>query len=229
MPKFNLLFLPLSALILPSLLCAAPSLVSLANTKAPQLQRVSAISPLRFEPNLGQADPQVRYIARGSGYMLMLAGQEAVMLRPGAEPNQIRLAYSGADSMRLDFNGDLILNVQGKERRQRRPLVYQEIDGKRVEVTGGCFAGDGGYELTKRTEEVRFAIASYDRAKPLIVDRVLVYSKYLGGSGVNQGPAIAVDSTGAAYVAGSTTGGFPTLNACQNTYGGCLTSFQRRL
>src|SRR5260370_14428113 len=115
--------------------------------------------------------------------------------------------------MRLDSDGDLILSVQGKELRQRRPLVYQEIGGKRVEVAGG-------YELTKRTGEVRFAIARYDRTKPLIVDPVLAYSTYLGGAGNDYGTSIAVDSSGAAYVAGYASGGFPTLNAPQNTYGG---------
>src|SRR5260221_8183 len=115
--------------------------------------------------------------------------------------------------MELDSNGDLILNVQGKELRQRRPLVYQEIGGKRVEVAGG-------YQLTKGTGEVRFAIARYDHARPLIVDPVLVYSTYLGGTGSDYGVSIAVDSTGAAYVAGNTSGSFPTLNAGQNTFGG---------
>src|SRR5260370_16235488 len=115
--------------------------------------------------------------------------------------------------MRLDSDGDLILSVQGKELRQRRPLVYQEIGGKRVEVAGG-------YELTKRTGEVRFAIARYDRTKPLIVDPVLAYSTYLGGAGNDYGTSIAVDSTGAAYVAGYASAGFPTLNAAQNTFGG---------
>jgi uncharacterized repeat protein (TIGR01451 family) len=271
-----------------------PSVASLTGPTPPRLQRVSAISPLRFEPNMGQAGPGVRYIARGPGYMLLLAGKEAVMvlpsdssasalvrmkllgaantsashpenplpsvsnyyigddptkwhpnvpnyervkfeqvypgidlvyygnqqrleydfvLRPGAEPNQIRLAYSGADSMHLDSDGDLILNVHGQQLRQRRPVVYQEIGGKRVEVAGG-------YELIKRTGQVRIVVAHYDRAKPLIVDPTLVYSTYLGGSGVDQGNAIAVDSTGAAYVTGTTSGSFPTLNAEQNTYGG---------
>jgi hypothetical protein len=68
----------LCASILPALLCAAPPVIrrppiaAIANPKVPQLQRVSAISPLRFEPNVGQAGPEVRYIARGGGYMLLL-------------------------------------------------------------------------------------------------------------------------------------------------------------
>src|SRR5205807_7972025 len=78
----------LCASILPALLCAAPPVVRTApialtaNPKVPQLQRVSAISPLRFEPNMGQAGSEVRYIARGVGYMLMLAVHEAVIMLP---------------------------------------------------------------------------------------------------------------------------------------------------
>src|SRR5258708_5549104 len=62
---------------------------SITNPKAPLLQRVSAISPLRFEPNMGQAGPEVRYIARGAGYMLMLAGQEAVMVLPAGSSSPV--------------------------------------------------------------------------------------------------------------------------------------------
>jgi uncharacterized repeat protein (TIGR01451 family) len=50
----------------------------------------------------------------------------------------------------------------------------------------------------------------------------LVYSTYLGGSGEDGGFAIAVDSTGAAYVAGGTdSSNFPTIaGAFQTTFGG---------
>src|SRR5690242_9439817 len=46
--------------------------------------------PLFFEPNQGQCDPQVKFLARGSGYSLFLTGQEAVWA--------LRMKTSGADS-----------------------------------------------------------------------------------------------------------------------------------
>ena len=46
----------------------------------------------------------------------------------------------------------------------------------------------------------------------------LVYSTYLGGQWSDGGSSIAVDASGAAYVAGSTTSNdFPTQNAFDDT------------
>ncbi|HEY6293081.1 MAG TPA: choice-of-anchor D domain-containing protein [Terriglobia bacterium] len=51
----------------------------------------------------------------------------------------------------------------------------------------------------------------------------LVYSTYLGGSGVDEAFAIAVDINGVAYVTGGTASSdFPTVGALQNTLGGPL-------
>src|SRR5258707_11482105 len=102
--------LRLSASMLAPLLCAAqpattvvrkPPIAWLTNPQAPQLQRVSAISPLRFEPNVGQAGPEVRYIARGAGYILMLAGQEAVMVLPSGSSSPAGKSPSATGRMKV--------------------------------------------------------------------------------------------------------------------------------
>ncbi len=50
-----------------------------------------------------------------------------------------------------------------------------------------------------------------------------IYSTYLGGSAVDGGENIAVDSAGNAYVTGSTASSdFPIVNAIQHTYGGAF-------
>src|SRR5207249_5638530 len=49
----------------------------------------------------------------------------------------------------------------------------------------------------------------------------LVYSTYLGGSALDTGFGIAVDSSGSAYITGKTAStNFPTVNAFQATFGG---------
>ncbi|MGH9433410.1 MAG: SBBP repeat-containing protein, partial [Terriglobia bacterium] len=83
---------------------------------------------------------------------------------------------------------------------------------------------DGRYVL-EANNQVEFAVASYDRSQPLIIDPVLTYSSLLGGSRWDIGYGIAVDDSGSAYVTGYTQStDFPRVNqipgACNGTCGG---------
>ena len=55
-----------------------------------------------------------------------------------------------------------------------RPVAYQVIDGKRCPVAAT-------YTVTGKT--VGFRLGQYDRRHPLIIDPVLSYFSYLGGTG----------------------------------------------
>jgi hypothetical protein len=78
---------------------------------------------------------------------------------------------------------------------------------------------------------VAFEVASYDRSRPLIIDPVLVYSTYLGGSDLDYGSAIAVDASGNAYVTGSTfSTDFPTTSgAFKTSLRGSMNAFVTKL
>jgi len=136
------------------------------------------------------------------------------VVRPGADPRQIVLGFSGTNGMQIDTQGDLMLRTGLGVIRQRKPLVYQEIDGVRRAISGS-------YVLRGR-HQVGLRTAAYDHRTPLIIDPVLSYSTYLGGSGFDQGFGIAVDSAGNVYVIGYTTStNFPTTSgAFQTTSGG---------
>ena len=64
-------------------------------------------------------------------------------------------------------------------------------------------------------------MAKYDATKLLYIDP-LIYSTYLGGSGGDGGSGIAVDSSGNAYITGTTSStDFPiTPGAFQTNYAG---------
>jgi Beta-propeller repeat len=48
---------------------------------------------------------------------------------PGADVSNLRLQLNGANRIRLDANGDLLLNVSGNEVRMKKPRVYQNPHG----------------------------------------------------------------------------------------------------
>lgn len=114
----------------------------------------------------------------------------------GADPNRIQFEIVGANQIRVDAAGDLLLKTNSGELQFKSPVVYQESNGQRVVV-------NGGYVVTDPTH-FSFHLAHYDLGKSLVVDPVLVYSTYLGGSGTDQPAGIAVDSAGSVYIAGST-------------------------
>lgn len=134
------------------------------------------------------------------------------VLRPGADPKSIRLAFAGADRLQVAANGDLVATTASGEVRLKRPYAYQVAGGSRVQVA--C-----SYALEPRSRQVALRTARYDRTRPLVVDPGLEYSTYLGGSNFDVGSKIQVDSNGAAYVAGETSSvDFPvTTGAYQST------------
>jgi uncharacterized repeat protein (TIGR01451 family) len=124
------------------------------------------------------------------------------VVAPGAQPQQIGLVIEGAEKLATDAAGNLVMHIEGGAVRFEKPLVYQEFEGQRREIAGG------GYLLDKG--RVSFRVGDYDHRQPLIIDPVLAFSTYLGGSGdelfilSNIDGAIALDSTGDIYVAGET-------------------------
>src|SRR5204863_107328 len=104
--------------------------------------------------------------------------------------------------------GNLLLRVNGGEVRLATPHVYQEVQGKQQRVAARYIVEESQNRepRTANSAPVRvgFQVAAYDQSRPLVIDPTLVYSTYLGGSGVDQGSSIAVDAAGAAYVTGLT-------------------------
>jgi len=247
--------------------------------------------PVQFEPNLGQTDESVRFVARGQGYTMFLKNVGAVLdlrehgpsgrrtslsmeldgadpkvtsrgldeavgrsnylvgndpakwktdipnfnkvryeqvypgvdliyygngqqleydfvVAPGTDPEKIAMTFNGASSAKLDDEtGDLLLATPIGTLRQRKPLVYQEGEGGRIEISSA-------YRVTNAKNDsviVSFDIGEFDRSRELTIDPILVYGSYIGGSGFEEGRGIAVDADGNAIVVGTTASlNFPT-------------------
>ena len=141
------------------------------------------------------------------------------VVRPGADPSRIALEFTGADRLELDPAGDLVMHTAAGQIRQRKPVIYQEVEGVRKEIPGGY--------AVRGSQEVGFRVAAYESGRPLVIDPTLDYSTFLGGSSSDQGLGIAVDANGGAYVTGKTSSlDFPTT---VGTFGGGTDAFVTKL
>lgn len=144
------------------------------------------------------------------------------ILRPGADPAQIRVQYSGGGKVQLDGPHALRIAVQNESFREEGLVLYQRVGKRRMPVEGSFFPTDD--------DTVAFRVGKYDARRPLIIDPVFSYSTVLGGSAADAAMSIAVDSTGAAYVAGFTEStDFPTRNPVQNLNHGSNDIFLAKL
>ncbi len=170
---------------------------------------------------------RVRYEQIYNGIDLIYYGNQRQLeydfvIAPGASFKQIRLAFDGAGKLNLNRSGDLIIKSGAQAITLLRPKAYQDIDNKRREVSVR-------YSLKPRGE-VTFKVGNYDKSQPLVIDPLLVYSTYLGGSGQDTGNGIAVDSSGNVYIAGQTVSPeFPTTLPLPAAYGGNTDAFVTKL
>jgi hypothetical protein len=133
-----------------------------------------------------------------------------ILVEPKADPSKIALAYEGIENLRVTETGDLEIVLKEGNILQKRPVVYQEIGGKKISVAGDFKIRSTPINLPG-VFVYGFDIALYDKNHPLIIDPTLIYSTYLGGHTLDHGYDIAVDDAGNAYVTGITfSSDFPT-------------------
>jgi len=146
---------------------------------------------------------RVRYRGVYHGIDLVYYGNESrrlehdFIVQPGADPSQIAFSISGSEPLNIDRSGDLVLRQNNAEVRFQKPVMYQPVDGTRRPVQGRFVLGSH--------RRIHFEVASYDRTRELVIDPVLTYSTFVGGSGDDEADALAVDSAGNAYITGQTT------------------------
>jgi len=142
-----------------------------------------------------------------------------LVVAPGADPTQIMLAFDGAEQVTVDEQGDLVLTLPQQSAknaeqvaltlRLHKPVVYQRDERGQKHLLAGTYVFSAATDATavalhpQKTQQVTFQIASYDESKPLIIDPVLSWATYLGGSSGDRGTKIAVGAAGNAYVTGA--------------------------
>jgi uncharacterized repeat protein (TIGR03803 family) len=179
---------------------------------------------------------KVKYENIYPGIDLLYYGNQGLLeydfvVAPGVDPGRIELAFKAQGQQRtkayrpkLDDNGDLVINVDGREVRFRKPFVYQPAS-----KLGSQTPIEGRYVL-RANNQIGFDLGHYDRSKPVVIDPVLAYSSYLGGNGYDSGFGVAVDASGNILVVGTTAStNFPTANAFQSLNAGGTDVFVTKL
>jgi hypothetical protein len=120
-----------------------------------------------------------------------------LIVAPKGDPGRITLSFDGVDSLEITAGGDLVLRTAGVELRQQKPAIYQRVGDARQAVSGRY--------VLRSAQQVGFELGPYDASRTLVIDPVLAFSSYLGGTRVDMGQRIAVDAVGNAYLTGTTT------------------------
>lgn len=159
------------------------------------LRNVAHYGQVRFD----EVYPGVDVVYYGNQRQL----EHDFIVKPGADPKRVKLEFGGADALWVDDDGNLAVSTPTGTLGLQKPLVYQEIEGARKRVDAEYLLADSG--------TVSFRLGAYDTDRPLVIDPVLLWGTFLGGSGLDQGNGIAVDPENFVFVAGSTDSvDFPT-------------------
>ncbi|MCH9031770.1 MAG: SBBP repeat-containing protein, partial [candidate division Zixibacteria bacterium] len=143
------------------------------------------------------------------------------IVSPGADYSQIKIQYESAKSVTINANGQLVVETKWGEVVEQTPVIYQLNNNSRITVVGEYKIHDDN--------SFGFKLSSYNPDLPLVIDPILSYSTYLGGSSGDFGTGIAVDASGNAYITGYTPStNFPTEGEYQ-TYQGAGDVFVTKL
>jgi hypothetical protein len=128
------------------------------------------------------------------------------------DPSAISLHVDG--KVEVGQDGSLMLQSSDGAFQLHRPFVYQlTSNGQRLRV-------DCRYTIDA-SNQIGFSLGRYDHSKPLVIDPILSYSTYLGGSGDDSILGVHGDLLGNLYVAGQTTSlNFPTAKPYQSKEAG---------
>jgi hypothetical protein len=126
-------------------------------------------------------------------------------LAPGADPSRIRMRFDGADSVHLGPQGQVILDVDGRQITQNPPVVYQRRDKQEI-------IGVPSSYVMQADGSIGIRLGSYDKNQALVVDPTILFTGYLSGTSADVPLGIGHDKNGLIYLAGySYSPDFPSV------------------
>ncbi|MBL0047628.1 MAG: SBBP repeat-containing protein [Bacteroidetes bacterium] len=135
------------------------------------------------------------------------------IVHPGANPACIKMQYLFAKEVKLELNGSANISTKLGEVLEAAPVCFISETDKKVQS-----------HFTLKNNCLAFNIENYDKSQTLIIDPVLLWSSYYGGSSIDKIYSCNVDTSGNVVVAGITesstgiasVGGFQTIKGGLN-------------
>lgn len=134
------------------------------------------------------------------------------VVKPGADPREIRIRANGMKRMTRLANGDLRLDSPSGALVLRKPVAYQLSGDQKQSVAA---------EFRVAKDTVRFEVGDYDHSRDLVIDPVYVFSTYIGGTGTDVITSVTTDSAGNILLTGNTSStDFPIQGPVQSSVKG---------
>ncbi len=116
------------------------------------------------------------------------------IVKPGGDPNNIKIVYQGQNNTVMQKNGDALFKTAIASITEKAPIVYQQHSFKRKHISSGYYVKNG---------RLQFNIGRYDRSKELIIDPELIFSTFSGSPADNFGYTATYDEAGNGYSGGT--------------------------
>ena len=138
----------------------------------------------------------------------------AFVVKPGGNPEDIRLEFNGQDSIGIDWQGSLKAYLGGKWVELKQAMAYQVANGGGIDVVPWT----PYWEHQDGTVYARLLFGAYDHERPLVLQigygamggggsadpRNMQWSTFIGGLGGDELTDVQVDAQGNPYACGST-------------------------
>jgi hypothetical protein len=130
------------------------------------------------------------------------------VVNPGGKVSDIKLQWNGPVKMKVLENGGISYALAYGKMEESSPFTYQ-----------GDHVINSSFRL--KGHKVGFQLENYDHLKKLIIDPILSWGTYYGGSSGDDGNSVSTDASGCVYIAGySSSSGMATSGAYQTSCGG---------
>lgn len=117
------------------------------------------------------------------------------IVKPSADPNQIKLEYKGHTNIEIDGTGNLLISNEIGSIKEKSPFTYQRNNTEQSEI---------GASYNIASDILSFDVAEYNRTQELIIDPAIQWSTFYGGILADRAFDMIYDSNSDLVINGNT-------------------------